>query len=195
MKRKVFFLKKRERKVRLKKEYSTIQDMITNFKITVETQDAKVLFKNIKEAKNNNIYSKQLLFKIAEWKSHRRSSLCLRNNNNKVNSTFQALESTTNDTERIKLLRNLQGVGIPVASAILTIYDPKNYGIIDYRVWQILYLYELVDTKPKGVGFSQADWLKYLQIIRNLANNFKVKARDIDRTLFDYHKSLEQRIC
>jgi len=93
----------------------------------------------------------------------------------------------------MELLRKLWGVGVPVASAILTIIDPKKYGVIDFRAWQILNLYKLVDEKPSGSNLSVNNWIFYINILRDFAKKHKVKARDIDRTLFDYHKELEEK--
>ncbi|MBN1328580.1 MAG: hypothetical protein JXA54_03815 [Candidatus Heimdallarchaeota archaeon] len=188
-------MNKLEKKLGLKKEFSTIQEVISNHLSNKETKVAKELIKKLIDAKKNNNFTKHLLYDIVLWKSQRRASLCLQNKTKTVNKTFQALSANLDEKNKIKLLRKLWGVGLPVASAILTIYDPINYGIIDYKTWQILYLYELVGTKPMGIGFSQIDWLKYLQIIRNLASEFNVKARDIDRTLFDYHKFLKKKCC
>jgi hypothetical protein len=32
-----------------------------------------------------------------------------------------------------------KGVSVPMASALLTLLDPKRYGVIDIRVWQLLH--------------------------------------------------------
>jgi hypothetical protein len=32
----------------------------------------------------------------------------------------------------------LDGVSVPVASAILTLLDPRRYGVLDIRAWQML---------------------------------------------------------
>ena len=89
----------------------------------------------------------------------------------------------------MELLTSLSGVGIPVASAILTLTDPNDYGVIDTRVWQLLYFYDMVSTKPTGQGFSIKDWLDYLSMLRRFAQEFNVGARHIERTLFEYHKN------
>ena len=74
-----------------------------------------------------------------------------------------------------------------MASAILTAVDPKRYGVIDIRVWQLLYKMKTVSKKPSGVGFQFNNWYQYLMIIRYFAKKYNVTARDIDRTLFRVH--------
>ena len=185
----------REKTLKLKKEYSTIQKLISKNKLIKETKEAKELISKFKDAKSKGRFTKQLLFEIAKWKSHRRAYLCKLNRNRIVNKTFHELLFLSNEKDKMQRLRKLKGVQVPVASAVLTMTDPKNYGVIDFRVWQTLYLYGLVDDKPLGSSLSLTNWIQYLEIIRSLAKNNKMKARDIDRTLFEYHKSLEQRIC
>lgn len=66
--------------------------------------------------------------------------------------------------------------------------DPKRYGVIDIRVWQLLYKVGTVNTNPRGINFSFNEWYRYLMIIRYFAKIFKVHARDIERTFFEVHK-------
>jgi len=75
-----------------------------------------------------------------------------------------------------------------MASAILMLTNPKKYGVIDIRVWQLLYAIGTVKTNPKGLNFSFQEWYRYLKIIQYFAKKYKVKARDIERTLFQVHK-------
>ena len=103
----------------------------------------------------------------------------------------QAL-GTKYEKRKIELLTSLNGVSIPVASAILTLVDPKNYGIIDIRVWQTLFLYGVIKTKPSGMGFNFGHWYTYLMKIRYYARKLNVNVRDIERTLYDYHKTIQE---
>ncbi|MFH1248958.1 MAG: hypothetical protein V1660_02295 [archaeon] len=79
-----------------------------------------------------------------------------------------------------------------MASAILALTDPKRYGVIDIRVWQTLHLYGVVNGKPSGVGFNFRNWRDYLESLRGYAKKLNVKARDIERTLYDYHKAKKE---
>ena len=81
----------------------------------------------------------------------------------------------------------LRGVSVPMASSILMLVDPRRYGVIDIRVWQLLYTIGVVTKNPAGVGFSFDNWRQFLMILRTFAKRFNVKARDIERTLFWAH--------
>ena len=103
----------------------------------------------------------------------------------------QEVFATEYEKRRIELLTSLKGVRIPTASAILMLTNPKSYGVIDIRVWQLLYLYDAVTSNPSGMNFSFNNWFHYLQKLRYWAKAFNVSARQIERTLFEYHKEIQ----
>jgi hypothetical protein len=79
-----------------------------------------------------------------------------------------------------------------MASAILTLVDPNRYGVLDIRVWQLLFAIDSVRTNPRGVGFSFENWYDYLRRLRYHAREIGVSARTIERTLFEYHREVQQ---
>jgi hypothetical protein len=83
---------------------------------------------------------------------------------------------------------SLRGVGVPIASSVLTLTNPSRYGVIDIRVWQLLYHMGAVDSNPGGVGLTCTQWNQFLIIIRSLGKLFDVTPRDIERTLFHIHE-------
>ena len=92
----------------------------------------------------------------------------------------------------MEALLQLQGVSVPMASALLTLLDPKRYGVIDIRVWQLLYAVGAVSENPRGVQFSLKNWLRFLAILRHHASRLGVTARDIERALFAAHRANQQ---
>jgi hypothetical protein len=79
-----------------------------------------------------------------------------------------------------------------MASAILTLLDPRRYGVIDIRVWQLLYKLGVVAQKPSGTGFNFNNWYRFLMIVRYFARKLRVNARDIERTLFVVHREYQK---
>ena len=126
------------------------------------------------------------------WKSSRPKKQYLKNSNEEVISISKKVLSTKYEKRRVELLTTLKGVLIPTASTILTLIDPQNYGVIDIRVWQILYLYGSVKVKPTGTNFDFNNWYNYLMKLRYFAKKFKVSVRDIERTIFLYHKKIQE---
>ena len=89
-------------------------------------------------------------------------------------------------------LTRLNGVSVPMASAILMLTNPRRYGVIDIRVWQLLYNMGTVTTNPDGVSFNFKQWSRFLKVIRYFAGKYNVGARDIERTLFNVHSRYQK---
>jgi len=112
----------------------------------------------------------------------------IRNNPERtIKRITKAAFGTRSERKKLALLTMLNGVSIPMASSILTLTNPRRYGVIDIRVWQLLYKMGTVMTNPDGAGFSFKHWSRYLTILRHFARKYRVGARDIERTLFNVH--------
>jgi hypothetical protein len=70
--------------------------------------------------------------------------------------------------------------------------NPNRYGVIDIRVWQLLYKMGTVNTNADGVDFNFKQWYRFLKIIRHFAKKYRVDARDIERTLFKVHSKYQK---
>ena len=88
-------------------------------------------------------------------------------------------------------MTGLRGVSIPVASAILTLIDPKRYGVLDIRVWQLLHALDAVSRNPGGRGFDSVDWERYLACLRPIAPRLGVSVRIVEYTLFHCHRRFQ----
>ena len=94
---------------------------------------------------------------IGKWKTERQKGRYENNSDEKVEQlTRKALEAS--DKDKTKILDKLEGVGIPVASAILTVAYPKEYCIIDYRTWRALLW---LSTLTKKGRFTFASYREY----------------------------------
>jgi len=88
------------------------------------------------------------------------------------------------EKSKIEILTQLHGVGVPTASAILTVIYPEKYGIIDVRC--VIALKELDVIKWEKINLD--NWIEYLKIIRELANQSKRTPREIEMALFAYNR-------
>jgi len=95
---------------------------------------------------------------------------------------------TRDERRRIELLTGLRGVSVPIASSILTLIDPGRYGVLDIRVWQLLWALDVVGSKPGGRGFNADDWQQYLTVLRRHARQLGVSVRAVEYTLFQCHR-------
>ena len=82
------------------------------------------------------------------WKSPRAIHYVRSNSPTSVRAATRKALTTRSERRRLEALVQLQGVSIPMASAILMLLDPKRYGVIDIRVWQLLHEVGAVTTKP-----------------------------------------------
>ncbi len=140
-------------------------------------------FDNIaSDFKNKAFLTKIELLRIAEWKlkgvwypKHKKEIEL--NSDKSIEETTKRAINETNDKKKVEILDNLYGVGIPVASAILTVLNPKDYAVIDVNVWYALYF------KEKR-WFTSENFRQYLEIVRGIALKQSITARGVDKGLF-----------
>ena len=96
-----------------------------------------------------------------------------------VNHPVEAVE----DRVRTEVLLALPGVGLGVASAILTLYLPARYGVIDFRAWDEINEVAL-GAKSLARNFTIDQYLKYLHKIRGLASKQGIEAQLVDYALW-----------
>src|SRR5215467_6446022 len=158
---------------------------------TEEDPKTAALIRELKQARVRGYLTRKELEKVCSWKSARAIHLIKRNSSARVRTATQLALATRSERRRVEALMTLDGVSVPMASAILTLLDPRRYGVLDIRVWQLLYAMGAVTKKPSGVGFDFNNWHQFLMIIRYLAKNLHVDARDIERSLFLAHRAYQ----
>ena len=130
--------------------------------------------------------------RMCEWKSPRARHLWATNSPARIRAVSSAVLATRSERRRMELLTGLHGVGIPIASAILTLVDPRRYGVLDIRAWQLLFSLRSVTTNARGQGFTIAQWEQYLSELRRHARQLRVSARTVEYTLFLCHRKFQR---
>jgi hypothetical protein len=176
----------------MKKKYENIDKLLENELSTEEYDFTEVVIKSVSDVRQKGFFDKGQFLKMGAWKSPRPKKWYESNEENKIIKISGQALTSLDEAEKIEYLTLLKGVSVPVASAILMLINPSNYGVIDIRVWQLMYLYGEVDSKPGGIGFRTGDWCKYLSILRKYAKSHKVMVRDIERTLFSHHEEIQE---
>lgn len=146
------------------------------------------LFKEFESLNKQDFLTKDQLMKILHWKSPRPLKYYSSNSEKDIREITALAFSTSNDSLKIHILTALNGVNYPSASAILMFYDPSNYPVLDIRVWRQLYNANLVDTNSRGQNFTLKQCETYFQVIRQLATDLKLTARQVEKRLFDFDK-------
>jgi hypothetical protein len=93
-----------------------------------------------------------------------------------ITRTALALSS---DYYKMTLLCAIPGVGPVLASIILALYNPHEYGVFDRKVWNQLFPDEKADMSVDG-------YLKLLAGLRKLSKEYRVPARVIGQALQTY---------
>jgi len=150
------------------------------------------LIRQLRVARRRGYLSASELEDVCRWKSARAIRHIQSNTAKAIQVKTRTALSTRSERRRLETLISLKGVSIPMASAIMMLLDPKRYGVIDIRVWELLHKLGTVTKNAKGVGFSFSNWYQFLMIIRHFAKMHNCNARDIERTLFFAHKKFQK---
>lgn len=145
------------------------------------------------------------LLRISQWKLQggRNDANIESNSSEAVTRQLQtALEAPT-DTEAVEALTELSGVGVPMASTVLTVADPSHYAVIDYRAFR-----GLAGAKPDIIDSSQyaeyAEFVEhfrtylrrpaaygyYMDHVREIAEAADLSARQVEMALWAYDKEM-----
>ncbi|MFZ0732201.1 MAG: hypothetical protein WAM79_07750 [Candidatus Sulfotelmatobacter sp.] len=119
---------------------------------------------------------------IVLWKSHRRMDLFDRNRSSDVEAAIDDAIAATHagDVQRaVKALTNLAGVGVKLASAILTAMFPTFYTVCDIRASAAL---------GQRNYNSLRYYVAYLTACRRMAPEYGVTLRDFDRANWQWSK-------
>jgi hypothetical protein len=171
--------------------YRSLRPLIRAHLSLEEDSATKALIERLRSARRRGYLTKGELEIVCRWKSPRAIGRVRLNNHHRIRKATGVALLATRESDRIQALLALQGVSVPTASAILAMLDPKRYGVIDIRVWQLLHRLGVVDSNAGGTNLTVAQWERFLVLIRALASAFGVSARNIERTLFFVHRKYQ----
>jgi hypothetical protein len=82
---------------------------------------------------------------------------------------------------RLRLLSALDGIAIPVASAILALSEPQKYCVIDFRGWHAIF---------GGVrnNFTVGDYIRYHSEVARLASELGWTIQETDAVIWEYER-------
>jgi thermostable 8-oxoguanine DNA glycosylase len=91
--------------------------------------------------------------------------------------------------ETIDLLVLSQGIGFPIASAILKFINPKVFPIIDIRAYRAL-----TGIKPHYSTYTYEKYIKYAEDLHKLSKKLNRPLREIDEQLYCYDDDVNGKI-
>lgn len=172
--------------------YRRLEPLLRECLSRSEDETTRALMRRLRPARGRRYLTPGELEAVCRWKSARAIRHIRANPPRKVRSATLQAFATRSERQRLEVLRTLKGVSVPMASAILTLLDPRRYGVIDIRVWQLLHKLGVVRQNPGGTGFTFNNWYRFLVIVRHFSRKLSVKARDIERTLFIVHRKYQK---
>lgn len=177
----------------MEKRFPDIPSLLSACLVHDEYPDTAPLIASLRHVREVGYFTRSEFLSMCKWKEprERRRQNWSSNTEDEVRTLSAQAFGAPDEARRILHLCRLRGVGIPVASAFLTLVDPEHYGVIDIRVWQLLVFYQEVDYDSEGRTLQVLHWLDYLDKIRLWANELKVSVRAIERTLFQHHRDIQ----
>jgi hypothetical protein len=172
--------------------YRRLQSLVRAFLKENEEEDTAAVIRELRAVRTRGYLTRKELERICQWKSPRAIRHIRSNSPAKVKGATRRAFETRIELKRLDALCELKGVSIPMASAILTLTNPKRYGVIDIRVWQVLYQLGSVTKNAGGIGFSGRNWYQYLMILRYLSKKLGVTAREVERAIFSAHHAYQK---
>ena len=167
--------------------YASLDALLAHELVREEHAPTAALIRALAPVRRRGSFTRAEFRAMCRWKSPRARLLWERNSAARVRTVSRAVLATRDEQQRMELLTSLTGVGVPMASAILTLIDPKRYGVLDIRAWQLLFAIRSVDANRRGQGFTIPQWLDFLTALRHHARRLGVGARTIEYTLFRCH--------
>jgi hypothetical protein len=141
----------------------------------------RLLTEVVPAIREKKFLTKAELLVVGRWKSPRIVRHLEKNSEDLIREVTGASLSATGEILRIGTLTLLQGVGWPVASAILHLCHTDPYPILDFRA-----LWSLECDTPACYTFPF--WWSYTQACRRLAKKTRLSMRQLDRGLWQYSK-------
>ena len=130
-------------------------------------------------------YSRANLETICRWKSVRRIALLSDNTDEDIKQALEGAIKALDVKKAVDSLTALAGVGVKMASAILTAIYPERYTVLDFRALEALGVEDRED-----VDF----YIQYVEACLSMAKKFGVTLRNFDRANWLWSKSRSVRL-
>jgi len=171
--------------------HGSLPRLIQNHLIPDEDAATADLIQRLRPVRRRGYLTKRELEAVCRWKSPRAIPLVQANTPYRIRKCTASALGTRRERLRLDSLLGLRGVSVPMASAVLTLLDPKRYGVLDIRVWQLLHTVGVVLVNRGGTQFTPDQWLRFLTVLRVLAHSLDLPVRTIERTLFSIHEKYQ----
>jgi len=172
--------------------YRSLEALLARELVREEDAGTAALVRALGPVRRRGAFTRAEFRRMCRWKSPRARRLWEANSAARVRAVSRAVLATRDEHRRMALLTGLAGVGVPMGSAILTLIEPRRYGVLDIRAWQLLFALRSVEGNRRGQSFTIAQWLEFLAALRHHARRLGVGARTVEYTLFHCHRKFQR---
>jgi hypothetical protein len=145
----------------------------------------RVLRRDGPKASKKGVMKRKAFVRIGQWKGLAALSRLERHRAEDVEFiTSLALARKTPDKFRVSLLRVLDGVGVPLASSLLSAVFPSRFAIMDARATDALHSAGHLDSSNP----ARVDYAHYITTMRTLAEDCGCSLVDLYRALYAWAK-------
>jgi len=139
-----------------------------------------------------NVLGLNMIYYIIAWKRLHALRKWITENERELERHLNKILKVEDDEGRIESLCSGSGFGPVLASAILTLTWPEEYGFLDYHSWKALRSlgFDLTRRQFNGGSFSIQEYLRFLEITRWLSKQVDSSLARVADALyaFDYRK-------
>jgi thermostable 8-oxoguanine DNA glycosylase len=125
-------------------------------------------------------------FAIVTWKANRaktRVKKGLLDAGKSVRQLMKEVSQADSPVDKVEILCNVKGIGIPIASAILSVCYPTRFTVLDYRAWKTLEQAS-VEGIPEHPPRDAQSYLQYCEACRRFADRMGLSLRRLDHALW-----------
>jgi hypothetical protein len=143
--------------------------------------DTEVFSDVAPRVRRRGAYDRDDLLRVGTWKARGRTLGRLSTNSDEEIAYISSVAFAAPESIGYRMLTLLHGVGEPTASALLTVWDPDRFTVIDYRALESL-------RKAGELGAADPDYPAYLGLCRRIAERCGCELRTLDRALWQASK-------
>jgi hypothetical protein len=157
---------------------------------TASSQTSRLLNIGREVRQGSRMWTKSHLELIARWKLLHPLMSRIKRNDQQVEGRLREAYSIREEDARIDFMCRTPGIGPVLASLILTLTYPQNYAPLELHAWNALadLGFDFTRKDSSGGGFTPAEFSRYLEIVRNLANEANTTPWEISKGLHAINK-------
>src|SRR5215217_5100580 len=106
--------------------YRSVEPLVRRFR-SDDSEEALALVRELRPARARGYFTPSELQAVCRWKAPRAMKHIKANSAALVRSATTRALGTRSERQRLEALLTLRGVGVPMASAMLMLVDPRRY--------------------------------------------------------------------